>query len=329
MWEARQVFAPWLVQTVRLFAGSTTVRFEYTVGPVPFADGLGKEIITRYSTALQNDKTWYSDSNCRDFQERIKDYRSSFIFVNNEPVAGNYVPVNCAQALFDNTTDRSLIVNVDRTQAGASLNTGSLDFMIHRRIQADDSRGVGEPLNETGLDGNGLIVRGTHSVDFSNKNINVQGRASLSHMLFAEHIQYAQNTASSPSAWINANKATYSALRAPLPENVHVVTLHAQSPSMILLRVAHMFGIDEDDTLSGPVSVDLATMFSAFSIQSAEELVLPGTIPLSAAPVTTYQVRDGSNYSLPVIPPAPAGPGLTITLTAMQIRTFRCQVSHP
>jgi hypothetical protein len=326
VWEARQVFAPWLVQTVRLFAGSTTVRFEYTVGPIPFADGLGKEIITRYTTSLQNNNTWFSDSNCRDFQQRIKDYRSSFIFINNEPVAGNYVPVNCAQALFDSTTDKSLIVNVDRTQAGAGLAPGSLDFMVHRRIQQDDNRGVGEPLNETGLDGNGLIIRGTHSVDFSNVNINAQGRASLGHMLFAEHLQFAQNTVS-PSSWINTNKATFSGLRAPLPPNLHVVTLHAQAPTTFLLRLAHMFGVDEDDTLSGPASCDLATLFSAFTILSAEELVLPGTIPLTAAPVTTYQVRGGTNYTLPVIPQAPAGPGLTITLSAMQIRTFKIQVS--
>jgi lysosomal alpha-mannosidase len=201
--------------------------------------------------------------------------------------------------------------------------------MIHRRIQQDDQRGVGEPLNETGLDGNGLIVRGTHSVDFSNKNINVQGRASLGHMLFAEHLQFAENTAGSPSSWINANKATFSALRAPLPLNLHVVTLHAQAPTTFLLRVAHMFGVNEDDTLSGPASCDLATLFSAFTILSAEELVLPGTIPLTAAPVTTYQVRGGTNYTLPIIPDAPSGPGLTITLTAMQIRTFKIQVSFP
>ena len=33
---------------------------------------------------------------------------------------------------------------------------------VHRRTLYDDSRGVGEPLNETGQTGEGLIITGVH-----------------------------------------------------------------------------------------------------------------------------------------------------------------------
>ena len=60
---------------------------------------------------------------------------------------GNYYPVNNMIAIQDNKTQ--FVVVTDVSQGGSSLSKGEVELMVHRRVQADDSRGVQEPLNET------------------------------------------------------------------------------------------------------------------------------------------------------------------------------------
>ena len=55
--------------------------------------------------------------------------------------------MNALQALDDGTHELAVLTDV--TQGGASIQDGALEFMVHRRVQDDDSRGVQEPLNET------------------------------------------------------------------------------------------------------------------------------------------------------------------------------------
>lgn len=43
----------------------------FQVGPIPVEDGIGKEVVTKLSTGMQSDKTFYTDSNGRDFIKRV------------------------------------------------------------------------------------------------------------------------------------------------------------------------------------------------------------------------------------------------------------------
>lgn len=62
-----------------------------------------------------------------------------------------------------------LALVTDRAQGGASLKSGEMEVMVHRRTLLDDERGVGEPINET-MCGDykskctGLIARGCHFI---------------------------------------------------------------------------------------------------------------------------------------------------------------------
>lgn len=81
------------VQVVRLWAGATHAEFEYTVGPIDWSDGWGKEVVTTYSTNLTTNATWWTDSNGRDSIVRIRDYRASWNYTVNQNVSGASSPV--------------------------------------------------------------------------------------------------------------------------------------------------------------------------------------------------------------------------------------------
>lgn len=59
----------------------------------------------------------------------------------------------------------------DRAQGGsADIRKGAIELMQHRRLTEDDNKGVGEALNETDLEGNGLQISATYNMqifDFS------------------------------------------------------------------------------------------------------------------------------------------------------------------
>lgn len=153
---------PWLQQVTRVWNELPYVEVEYKIGPIPVDDDRGKEIVTRFSSSIQNNATFYTDSNGREFQER-------------EPVAGNYYPINSAIYIEDESA--CLAVLVDRSQGAASLMDGVIEVMSQRRTLCDDNRGVGEAMNETdgGITpyppyghaerwGDGVVIRGTYRI---------------------------------------------------------------------------------------------------------------------------------------------------------------------
>jgi lysosomal alpha-mannosidase len=92
-----------------LYADRPYAEFEWVVGSIPIEDGLvsvfvfvfftlhgnllgvqGKEIITRFSTNISSDGYLYTDSNGREMQQRLLNYRPTWKLNITEPVAGKY-----------------------------------------------------------------------------------------------------------------------------------------------------------------------------------------------------------------------------------------------
>ncbi|PON50482.1 Glycoside hydrolase [Trema orientale] len=91
--EVHQQLNSWISQITRVFKGKEHAEVEFTIGPIPVDDSTGKEITTQITTALKSNGTFFTDSNGRDFIKRIRDFRTDWDLQVNQPVAGNYYPI--------------------------------------------------------------------------------------------------------------------------------------------------------------------------------------------------------------------------------------------
>ncbi|XP_059552472.1 lysosomal alpha-mannosidase isoform X1 [Myotis daubentonii] len=318
--EVHQNFSAWCSQVVRLYPGQRHLELEWTVGPIPVGDDWGKEVISRFDTALETKGLFYTDSNGREILERRRDYRPTWKLNQTEPVAGNYYPVNTRIYITDG--NMQLTVLTDRSQGGSSLSDGSIELMVHRRLLRDDDRGVGEPLLETSE--SGLWVRGRHLVLLDKARTAAVGhRLQAEKELLAPQLVLARGSGT-PYHLEVAPRKQFSGLRRELPPNVHLLTLARWGREMLLLRLEHQFALGEDmvGNLSSPVTLDLRDLFSAFTITDLKETTLAANQLRAKASRLQWTPNTG-----PTLKPSPSRlDPASITLQPMEIRTFLASV---
>jgi lysosomal alpha-mannosidase len=106
------VFNNWASQEIRVYATSRTVEVEWIVGPIPIEDNIGKEIIMRYDTDIQNNGIFYTDANGREVLERKRDYRPSWNYTVYESISGNYYPVVSRIWIKDNQRQMTVLTGI-------------------------------------------------------------------------------------------------------------------------------------------------------------------------------------------------------------------------
>ena len=337
--EIHAEFGDWIKQITRIIDGKDYVEVEYVVGPVP--SDIGKEIISKYSTAIENDGVFYTDANGREFMKRTRSDSSVFGYdVGSdydpfiEPIAGNYYPVNTAMFIEDPSQSFSILT--DRSQSGSSLSDGAVELMIQRRILHDDARGVGEALNETDVGitpnppygdatriGNGVIIKGTHRLTIGTNGAG-QARSQMDEVFSPPQIF----VASAPkNAEVSFHQPGLSMLKNALPDNIMVITYASldDDKSSFLIRLAHQYGIGEDSVHSLPVAnIDLRDLFPNHDIASVTEKTLSANQDQSEWEQRRYNWnggtrRTGSDDN--------SKSKLAITLKPLEIRTFVISLS--
>jgi len=294
------------------------------VGPVPIADGLGKEVVSRWSTDVKSAGVFFTDSNGREMQRRVRNVRPTWSLNVTDPVSGNFYPVNSAISIAD--ASRQFTILTDRSQAGASLRDGSVELMVHRRILADDRRGVGEPLNEPGDDGKGLRLVGRQRIVFDTvKNAPREHKAALQSLTFPPELAFTPFRGTAAD-WIASHKMAFTSLEAELPHNVHLLTAmdnaYYGSPNTMILRLAHLFEDGEDSEFSQPVIVDTSSLFTGITVNSCTETTLTANQRHSQR----MPFKHDGNPGKP-LPIRNLGSSV-ITVLPMEIRTFLCEFSR-
>lgn len=313
--EVWQVFSNFTAQIVRLYSDSHHAELEYIVGPIPFGDHNGKEVISRFDSNLKSDSVFYTDANGREMQRRVRNHRATWLLNNTEPVAGNYYPVNSRIFLQDMHQDIQLTILNDRSQGGSSLKDGSLELMVHRRLLVDDKRGVGEPLNETGSSGDGLVISGKHYLMLTTiaDAPSMHRRLGLELMLEPLIAIGDYTSVGSSGSYV---------LSTNISSSVHILTLqrYYNSSNELLLRLENIFEASEG---AGPVMLDLRTIFQAFDVTEAEELNLAANqLKRDVHRLKWKTATEGVAADVT----QPLDDTMKVVLQPMEIRTFRIKI---
>ncbi|KAJ8772488.1 hypothetical protein K2173_027665 [Erythroxylum novogranatense] len=324
--EVHQRTNSWIYQVTRLYKGREHAEFEFTVGPIPIDDGIGKEVITKLMTTTKNNKEFYTDSNGRDFLERIRDYRKDLDLKVNQPIAGNYYPINLGMYIKDNISEVSILV--DRAIGGSSIVDGQLELMVHRRLLKDDSRGVGEALNETVCVHNectGLTIVGKYYLRIDPAGEGAKWRRSYGQEIYSPFLlAIAEQDADS---WTKSHITTFSGMDPSyvLPDNVAIVTLQELEDGKVLLRLAPLYEIGEDKNLSTMARVELKRVFPSKKINKITETSLSANQERAEMEKKrlVWKVEGGSEEEQKVVRGGPVSQEtLVVELSPMEIRTF-------
>lgn len=279
-----------MTQVIRIYQHVDYVEFDWVVGPIQIDNWFfdpGQEIVSKFSTNMQTNGTFFTDANGRETLRRTRDVRATWDLETTEKVASNYYPVTAWTFIRDYDQDVQLTILPDRPQGGSSIDDGSLELMVHRRLTLDDGFGMEEALNEPGEDGKGLVVRGKHRVIVGDIKESIRQMRITSKTLSLKPIlafkpRSAQPIRPQPTpqrTLMALENSKFIGINRKLPANIHLLTLEPWPDNRVLVRLEHLFEVNEDAKYSRPRRISLRDLFAPFVVIEAEEMTLSANQP--------------------------------------------------
>ncbi|KAK1175516.1 hypothetical protein AOXY_G180 [Acipenser oxyrinchus oxyrinchus] len=301
---------------------------EYKVGPLE----LNREAVLRTYTDLKNEKTIFTDNN--GYQMLKRQYKT---YMNNT-VARNYYPLVRTAYIEDDST--RIVLLSERSHGVSSQDNGQVEVMLHRRLWNNQEWNLGYnlTLNDTS------VVRPVFWLMLGSKPVTSalypRSGLALEHRPIVMLLDIPEKP--SVKSWPEGHSSVH-AEPVSLPPNLHIQSLsipgwryssnHSEQlrdiqqgtsdPDFdrVLLRIMHLYEVEEDPVLSLPATINLKDLLSGLgTVASVEERSLTGTWDLNELnrwKWRTSQKEDkgGVNFS-------PVTEDFSVTIYPKEIRTF-------
>nr|XP_020766350.1 epididymis-specific alpha-mannosidase isoform X2 [Odocoileus virginianus texanus] len=304
------------------------IEQEYRVGPLE----LNREAILRTSTDLNTGRVLYSDNN--GYQMQRRPYRK----YKNNTNARNYYPM--VQSAFIQDKRSRLVLLSKQAHGVSSQGNGQVEVLLHRRLVNNDPANIiaDLTLNDTSV---------IHPVVWlllgpRNLTSGLRQRSGLA----LQHRPVVMLREMSETAPRGSGSRQQEAVT--LPPSVHLQILsipgwkyssnhtehlrtlqkdrkHEAKADLrrVLLRLQHLYEVDQDPVLSQPVTVNLQSVLRGLgSVVSVEERSLTGTWNVGEMHRWTWSTRDPHRHRGKFNRPSPPLGGPNITIYPKEIRTF-------
>ncbi|XP_070314084.1 epididymis-specific alpha-mannosidase-like [Odocoileus virginianus] len=305
------------------------IEQEYRVGPLE----LNREAILRTSTDLNTGRVLYSDNN--GYQMQRRPYRN----YTNNIIAQNYYPM--VQSAFIQDRRSRLVLLSEQAHGVSSQGNGQVEVMLHRRLWNNDKWALDNDLtlNDSSVVHPVLwLLLGSWTLT---SGLRQRSGLALQHrpvVMLREMNETAlrgsgsrQQEAVTLPPSVHLQILSIPGWKYSLSHKEHLRTLrkgeagHEARADLrrVLLRLQHLYEVDQDPVLSQPVTVNLQSVLRGLgSVVSVEERSLTGTWDVRKIHRWTWSTRDFHRYRGSACRPSPPLGGPNITIYPKEIRTF-------